>query len=134
MNISDQLLLSHIVPLEPRESNLVITNDFIKVESLLHYFERIDQNSRYLGLEVVIIQPAGNYQINTFLSLIDSGSLTSTRYRFNKLDEASFLPIPVGESDIVIINDLITGGVDYALSAEQGVTLKALLDAHTSGE
>jgi len=132
MILSDQLLLSTILPLEPRESNLVITGSSVKIEPIQHYLERVDQNSRYLGLEVIILQPQGTYEINNFLSNIELGNITSLRYRFNKLSDAGFIPIPTGESDIIIVNDLVTGGVDYALSAEQGVKLKEFIDANAA--
>lgn len=129
MITTDQILLSTILPLEPRESNLVLTGGTVKIETIQHYLNRVDQHSRYVGMEVTILQPPGSYSINDFLNHVELGNITSLRYRFNKLGDSGFQPIPTGESDIVIVNDLITGGVDYALSAAQGPIIKAMIEA-----
>lgn len=132
MVISDQILLSSILPLETRESNLVISGNTISIETVPLYLNRVDLLSRYVGLEVVMLSPQGTYSLNDFLTHVELGNISSTRYRFNKLSDGSFLPIPIGETDIVIVNDLTTGGVDHALSAEQGVKLKEFIDANAA--
>jgi hypothetical protein len=85
-------------------------------------------------MEVLISSPSGTYPISEFVNKINLGYISVTKYRFVNLTDAGFLPIINEASGIVIVNDLTSGGTEYALSAEQGKVLKDLIDNTSGGE
>ena len=127
INVSDQLKLSNLLSLDPRQSNVVLSGSNILVESIWQYLSRVDLGSRYLGLEVLMLIPAGMYSVDSFLQNTQNGNIRVTKYVFSNVSDAGLIPYEYGE--YIIIDDLTTGGSTYALSAEQGVVLKALIDS-----
>lgn len=125
ITLSDQIALSLPLPTDSRESNLLLTGSSIKVETISEYLQRIDINDRYLGLEVIICTPAGTYQIATFMNHLQLGNISFAKYKFVNVDDSGLVLV---YDSVVIINDLVTGGISEALSAEQGVVLKSLID------
>lgn len=133
INITDQLNLSNILTLEPRASNVIYVGPMIKVETIPEYLARVDINNRYLGLDVLILSPAGTYSVNSFMNLINLESIIYTSYQFknnlNDLVEVSF--------SNVVINNLTSDSITSSLSAAQGKELKRLIDSryyrHTQG-
>lgn len=78
-----------------------------------------------------MVTPPGLYPINTFLQLIQNGSLRFTKYVFVNITDLGLIPYNY-ESEggaFLIINDLTSGGANFALSAEQGVVLKNSIDS-----
>ena len=122
---TNQLYLSTVLPLDSKESNVVITGNSVKVETTEEYFERVDINSRYLGLEVYLLTPAGTYAINDFINFTINGGISAAKYKFANISDDSLLLVV---DSVVVVNDLVTGGVSDALSAEQGIVLKNLID------
>ena len=68
ITISDQLSLTLGLPLDSKQSNLILNGSNIKVETINEYLTRVDLDSRYLGLEVNIVSPSGEYDINLFIT------------------------------------------------------------------
>ena len=127
--ISDQLQLSNLTSLEPRESNVVITGNIIKVENRWEYLARVDLNSRYVGLEVVFLEPTGSYPVNLFSQYCQNGTIHGKKYYFKNISDTGF--ITYNTEAINIVDDLVTGGSYSALSAEQGVVLRELIENKT---
>lgn len=125
---SDQVFLSLPLPADPRCINLVLTGGTLKVETIEEYLERVVIEDRYLGLEAIICGPPGNYSINTFMNNASNGTIYYSTYIFNDLTDPGFIEnYPNGT---VVVNNLTTGGIYKALSAEQGVVLKSLTDRY----
>ena len=80
--LSDQIFTSLGLPIDTRESNLSIEGNTITVETLEQYLERVDVDSRYLGLEVNFISPFGTYDLNFFIQYLKLNSFTVAKYRF----------------------------------------------------
>lgn len=125
--ISDQLNLSNILTLEPRESNVIYVGANIKVESQVEYLARVDYYNRYLGLEVYMLEPPGEYTTSDFLNFIDLESISYKKFGFvhNLMD---FEQIAVGQV-INVIDSLVSESSTDALSAKQGKVLKGLVDS-----
>lgn len=122
--ITDQILLSSILPLDPRESNLVVDGSNIKVETFEEYFLRVDQNNRYLGLEVSFLEPNGYYTISDFLDKINIQYITLKRFRFEEsIADVSLVEIFDVVDQIEIVDNLSTADPLKALSANQGTVL-----------
>ena len=84
ITITDQLFLSLGLPLDRKLSNLTLIGNNVKVESISEYLQRVDVNSRYLGLEVNIISPAGEYDINFFINNSKNNVFSVTKYKFDQ--------------------------------------------------
>lgn len=121
----DQILLSNILPLDPRICNIVLSGSTIKVETIPEYLDRVQVQERYIGMDVTIITPPGTYDIETFLSNITLGTMSVSKYGFINTSDLGLSRVLSGA---LIINDLVTGGEQNALSAEQGKVLKGLID------
>jgi len=78
--IADQIFVSLGLPLDTKETNIVLTNNVITIETISEYLQRVDLNSRYLGLRVIINSPSGNYNISNFISGITRGTITQEEY------------------------------------------------------
>ena len=82
ITLSDQILLSLGFPLDSRLSNITLSGSDVTVESSSEYLARIDVGSRYAGMEVNFLSPSGTYTIAFFMSAIQSGSISATKYKF----------------------------------------------------
>ena len=82
VNLSDQLNLALCLPIDPRLANYKISENTIIVESIYEYLARVDLNSRYIGMEIKWIEPAGIYEINDFINKITSEYFTTKVYSF----------------------------------------------------
>lgn len=132
VTITDQIMLSLGFPLDIRLSNVYVENSNIIVESIPEYLLRIDSNSRYLGQEVTILYPSGVYNLNTFVDLINDGEIHRKKYAFYAgLLDQDFLEVHI--DGVTIIDNLIEGGTNVVLSAEQGKVLKQLIDSAEVG-
>lgn len=129
ITLSDQIFLSNILPLDYRASNLKISTNNIIVETIPYYLNRVDIGSRYPGMEVFILSPAGTYTINDFLTYISNGSISASKYKFINTSDSGFI---VTSDSFIVIDDLTTGGSSDALSAQQGLVLKNLIDNHVA--
>lgn len=126
ITISDQITLSNITTLEPRCSNVVFENGFVKIETEWEYLNRVTIYNRYLGLQVIMLSPTGNYDVNVFLNLISLGSVSYNTYVFKaNLTELSIIQI----QGTIVIDSLVSDSVVDALSAAQGKELKRLIDS-----
>ena len=106
IRLSDQIFTSLNLPLDSRLSNIVIEGSNIKVESLLQYLQRVDINSRAIGMEVEISSPAGIYSISSFLNSIRNGDINSTKYKFNNnIKNEGFLPFYNGSGHSIKTDD-----------------------------
>lgn len=128
ITLTDQIAISLPLPIDSRASNLVLSGNSIKVETLQEYLDRIDLNDRYLGLEVIIYTPAGTYGISNFMIQLQLGNMGFSKYKFTTIDNEGLTLV---YDSVVIINNLTTGGISEALSAEQGVILKEMIQALT---
>lgn len=122
---SDQLFTSLPLPSDPRETNLVLNGDVITIETIENYLQRVKVEDRYLGLEVVVCKPSGSYSIQSFMTNASLGNLSFDRYEFIDISDLGFV---LTYTNISIVDNLISGGSNKALSAEQGVVLKDLID------
>jgi len=130
ITLSDQLNLANILTLEPRKSNVRISGNYIIVETLNEYLLRVLEENRYLGMEVVILSPSGSYDINAFVSLINSEQIIYTKYAFvHTILDAGFIYVSKE-----VINNLLSDSTVDALSAAQGKELKSLIDNLLSAE
>ena len=68
VNIADQLNLSLCLPVDTILTNCIIVDNTIVVENSGDYLNRVDINSRYLGMEIKWLSPFGVYEINDFIS------------------------------------------------------------------
>lgn len=84
ITISDQLSLTLGLPLDSKQSNLILNGNNVKVETINEYLTRVDLDSRYLGLEVNIISPSGEYDINFFITNSQNNSFTVSKYKFEQ--------------------------------------------------
>ena len=124
--ISDQIALSNILPLDPRESNVIFQNGFVKIETQEEYLSRVPLLNRYLGLDVIMLIPAGEYSTEAFLNLINTGHFIFNIYRFaNNLED-----LQIVRGNDAVINNLDSDSATDALSAAMGKELKRLLDEH----
>lgn len=112
LTITDQILLSSLTPLDPRLANFYIDGGNVIIESIETYLLRVEQESRHLGMEVIVLFPAGEYSPTAFLNGITSENIYKTKYRFdtNITDEA-FEEI-TSASEIVVDNALNTGSTN----------------------
>lgn len=122
---SDQLFTSLPLPNDPRETNLVLNGDVITVETIAAYLNRVKNEDRYLGLEVIVCKPAGTYSIQSFMTNASLGNLSFDRYEFVDISD---LGLVLTYTNISIVDNLVSGGTNKALSAEQGVILKDLIE------
>ena len=127
ITLTDQLDIVLPLPTDNRFCNLVLTGNIVKIETISEYLERVDISNRYLGLEVIISTPPGEYTIESFLSYMQLGSIQFAKYKFVIINDLTLV-----YDSVVIINELTTGGISEALSAEQGVILKNLIDSANS--
>lgn len=125
ISISDQLNLANILTLEPRASNVIYVGANVKVETIPEYLTRVDLYSRYLGLEVLILEPSGIYNANDFINLINLGNITFKTYKFS----SSLNTLEVLTSDSVVINNLESDSTTSSLSAAMGKELKRLIES-----
>jgi len=128
ITITDQIFLSNLLSLDPRQTNIVVSGDDIIVESIPDYLNRIDLLSRYIGLEVFILIPYGTYNIVDFANKMEHGDITASKYRFINTSDSGLVRV---FDSIIVIDDLVTGGRTDALSAEQGKVLKTLIEDKT---
>ena len=126
--ITDQFSISLPLPDDVRLSNLTLNGNNITIETIEEYLERVDINSRYLGMEVLISTPPGTYGINSFMTHLGLGNIYVQKYKFVNITDSGLMPV---NDSVIIINDLVTGGINSALSAQQGVVLKDLIDNKT---
>lgn len=128
ITFTDQLNLSSFLTLDVKHSNVRLIGDIIKVETQEEYLERVDINSRYIGLEVLISSPAGEYSTNSYITKLNNRDIIVVKYKFRSLTDL----VAVFDS-VIVINDLVSGGITDALSAEQGKNLKQLtVDVQTN--
>lgn len=110
ITINDQLLLSNILPLDYRKSNIVLNGSIITVEQINEYLERVDLNSRFLGLEVLIVSPKGTYPINTFVGHLINGEMEYSKYVFKSgITDQDFIEYSEEQSDWNIENSELPG-------------------------
>jgi hypothetical protein len=128
ITLTDQILLTNVLSLDYRASNVIVSGNDIVVETIPEYLHRVDILSRYIGLEVHILSPSGTYGINDFVDKVTQGTITGAKYKFINISDAGLILI---NDSITVINDLTTGGVTDALSAEQGKVLKAMIESST---
>ncbi len=83
ITLSDNIFASLAIPLDSRMSNVIIDGSNIVIETESEYLERVDIDSRYAGMEVFFISPSGTYTITYFTNAIQSGTITSVKYKFN---------------------------------------------------
>ena len=111
ITISDQLSLTLGLPLDSKQSNLILNGNTVKVETINEYLTRVDLDSRYLGLEVNIISPSGEYDINFFITNSQNNSFTVSKYKFEQnitnqgfvISSTSSSGGPGGGGDVLII-------------------------------
>lgn len=84
VNIADQLNLSLCLPVDTRLTNCIIIDNTIVVENSGDYLNRVDINSRYLGMEIKWLSPFGVYEINDFISKIKSNFFTVQTFSFKQ--------------------------------------------------
>lgn len=82
ITLSDNLLISLPLPTDARQTNLMLSGSKIIVESKVAYLLRVDMYSRYLGMEVSFVESPGIYDINVFISKVNSGEIFTTKYAF----------------------------------------------------
>lgn len=110
INLSDQLFLTNILPLDAKIANLVISGNNIIVETIPEYLLRVDYNSRYIGMEVVVLFPSGIFNVNTFTSLANQYHFYSKKYKFKDgIRDIDFVEIAVDQ--IVLDQSAIEGGL-----------------------
>jgi hypothetical protein len=122
---SDQLFTSLPLPNDPRTINLVLSGDIMTVETISQYLTRIQTADRYPGLKVIICKPPGVYDIQSFMENSEFGAITFDNYEFTDISDEG---LNLVSSNFVLIDNLTTGGSTNALSAQQGVVLKNLID------
>lgn len=106
ITISDQLFLTLGFPLDPKLSNIVLDGSTVKIETISEYLTRVDLNSRYLGLEVNILSPAGEYDINFFITNCQNNSFSVSKYKFEQnISDSGFILFSSGSSGGHIIKD-----------------------------
>ena len=98
ITLSDQLFISLILPQDARLSNAILDGGDIIIESTGDYLIRVDEGSRFLGMEVMILSPSGIYPVNTFISSVNAGTITAAKYQFTSGLE---------DADLVIRPDLV---------------------------
>ena len=81
--LADQVFATLGLPWDSKLSNLVLDEDRMIVESIPEYLLRVDLNSRYLGLNPIILFPAGTYEINDFLEQCKNGPIYWRQYVFD---------------------------------------------------
>lgn len=124
--ITDQFSISLPLPDDARLSNVILNGSTITIETIEEYLLRVDYNSRYLGQEVLISTPPGDYSVNNFVIHLGLGNIYVQKHKFVDITDNGLVPV---NNSVVIINDLVTGGTGDALSAEQGIVLKNLIDS-----
>lgn len=82
ITISDQIFASLGLPLDARLSNVIISGSNIIIETKAEYLARVDINSRYAGMEVLFVEPAGTYTVAFFMNAIQTGTILSIKYKF----------------------------------------------------
>lgn len=111
INLSDQLFLTNLFPLDAKVANIQIIGNNVKVETIPEYLLRVDFNSRYIGMEVVVLFPSGTYQVNNFITLANAYNFYTRKYRFQDgIQDVDFLEI-VNES-IILDQSAIDGGLN----------------------
>ena len=97
ITLSDQLFVSLCLPEDARLMNVSLNGSVVTIEPPAQYLSRVDQNSRYLGQEVLVLLPYGNYGINDFVAKINEQLITFSKYCFNQgTADQYFLPCPSG--------------------------------------
>ena len=123
--LTDSVLLSLPLPIDSKETNLILSGNNVIVETVEAYLDRVKVEDRYLGLEVIICSPPGTYHIDTFSALSQLGTISYGKYKFINTSNGG---LSLVLDTVVIIDDLVSGGSSDALSAEQGKALKTLID------
>lgn len=130
ITLSDQIKLANILPLDPRLSNVSLSGSNIIIETINEYLARVPEENRYLGMEIYILSPAGTYEINSFINLVNTEQITFVKYHFETgIADADILQM----LNLVIDNLDSTSTVD-ALSANQGRVLKKMMSSFVSVE
>ena len=117
ITISDQLSLTLGLPLDSKQSNLILNGNTVKVETINEYLTRVDLDSRYLGLEVNIISPSGEYDINFFITNSQNNSFTVSKYKFEQ---------NITNQGFVISSTSSSGGGDVLIIPKTYAELSAL--------
>jgi hypothetical protein len=125
ITLSDQIKLSLPLSLDSRQINISLSGSMITIETIEDYLKRVDINSRYVGMEVLISSPPGDYQINAFIEHLKSENISAAKYKFANINDDGLMLVT---DSVVVVNDLTTGGISDALSAQQGVELKSIID------
>lgn len=81
--LSDQFFITLALPADARLTNLVLSGDTVKVETVGEYLQRVDYLSRYLGQEVDFLTPAATYGINDFIAKLNNQTIGSIKYCFD---------------------------------------------------
>lgn len=86
--ITSGLLLSSVIPVDSKSSNLIIEGSNIILETEAEYLTRIDVNSRFIGLEVLFFDPiteggARTYTLTNFSAAAQAKTIKATKYRFH---------------------------------------------------
>ena len=102
INLSDQLFLTNILPLDAKVANLSLSGNTITVETIPQYLSRVDYNSRYIGMEVVVLFPTGTFNVNTFTSLANQYHFKAKKYKFKdgiqNIDFVEILAVALDQS------------------------------------
>lgn len=93
ITLSDQLFVSLCLPEDARLTNVSLNGSVVTIESPAQYLARVDLNSRYLGQEVLVLLPYGNYGISDFVTKINNQTITYSKYCFaDGTADVYFLP------------------------------------------
>lgn len=101
--IADQIFVTLGLPLDSRLINISLNSNIITIETIEEYLNRVDIGSRYLGMSPIIYEPAGEYDINDFLTGTTDGTIYKNIYIFeNTIEDIGLVPISnTSESDPV---------------------------------
>ena len=103
--ILEQINLNLPLPQDSKLSNLTLSGETITVETIAEYLLRVDENSRYLGMEVNIYSPAGDYNINLIKDSIQSGYITNSTYIFESgVEDSDFVRYIKSEVISIIVD------------------------------
>ena len=117
--LTSQIFLSLGLPLDAREANIVLDGNIIAVETIEEYLLRVDSNSRFQGLKVALYSPAGNYNINDFVSQTEDGTISRTDYIFDKgTTDEQFIPWPDLASYVLQAEEAVEKAEEWANNPE----------------
>lgn len=106
-NITEQISLSLPLPIDKRKSNVILSGATIIIENEIEYFNRVDFNDRYYGLEIDFITPSGYVNINNYNDFLSLDTTKIDKKIIGKNLDTLEVPEYLNNSNKITWNDTI---------------------------